>query len=102
MQLVFLAKDTLAERTITSFPDGVDVVEEGDVAAFVEPVAAAVTEDLPIHAFNEVDWADAAEPAAAEIMINVATRQWKAGRALVDGDILWAVVVPTGTRVLVS
>ena len=106
MERVCLAKDAKAVRTITAFLPGVPDMDEDEnfVAGFIlSGVTATATVDLVRDNFTAALWADAAEPSvAAHILINVATKQWKAGSALVDGDIIDAVVLPRGERVRAS
>ena len=106
MKTVCLAKDVVAAQTVTDFLDGVPDLDEDEnfIAGFIHPNAAATpTTDLIRDDFTAELWADPLEPSvAAHILINVATRQWKAGTALTNGDSIWAVVVPQGGRVLVS
>ncbi|GAI60383.1 unnamed protein product [marine sediment metagenome] len=106
MKAVCLGKDAVLAQTETAFLDGVPDLDEDDnfIAGFIHPNgAAAPTTDLIRDNFTDALWADPAEPAiAAHILINVATREWKAGTALVDGDSIWAVFIPKGDRVLVS
>lgn len=106
MQRACLAKDAVVVRTITDFLPGVPDLDEDEnfIAGFIlSGVTATATTDLVRDDFTAALWADAAEPAvAAHILINVATKQWKAGTALVDGDIIEAVIVPKGERVLAS
>lgn len=106
MERACLAKDAVAVRTITDFLPGVPDLDEDEnfIAGFIlSGVTATATVDLTRDDFTAALWADAAEPAVADhILINVATRQWKAGTALVDGDIIEAVILPRGSRVLTS
>ena len=106
MKTVCLAKDAVAVRTVTDFLDGVPDLDEDEnfLEGFIlSGVTATATVDLVRDDFTAALWADEAEPATANhILINVATRQWKAGTALADGDSIWAVVLPKGERVLTS
>ncbi|MBA7599332.1 hypothetical protein ES703_06364 [subsurface metagenome] len=106
METFFLAKDAVLIRTITAFLAEVpDLDEDANVIAsfILSGISITGTTDLTVVDFTDVLWANAAEPAGAgDILINVATRQWKAGTALVDGDAILAAVLPLGERVLVS
>ncbi|GAI68384.1 unnamed protein product [marine sediment metagenome] len=106
METVCLAKDVVAIRTETAFLEGVPDLDEDEnlIAGFIHPEAVATaTSDLTRDNFTDALWADGAEPAGADhILINVATREWKAGTALANGDSIWAVVIPKGERVLAS
>ena len=106
METVFLAKDAVLIRTVTAFLAGVpDLDEDANVIAsfILSGVTIVATSDLTVDAFTDALWANAAEPAGVDhILINVATREWKAGSALADGDAILAAVLPLGERVLVS
>ena len=106
MKTVCLAKDVVAAQTITAFLAGVPDLDEDEnfIAGFIlNGITATATSDLIVDNFTDALWADPLEPAIADhILINVATREWKAGTALAAGDAIFAVVLSKGERVLVS
>ncbi|MBA7599331.1 hypothetical protein ES703_06363 [subsurface metagenome] len=106
MKTVCIAKDVVAAQTVTAFLAGVPDLDEDEnfIAGFIlNGITAIATTDLIVDDFTDALWVNPAEPAiAAHILINVATREWKAGTALAAGDAIMAVVAPRGERVLVS
>jgi len=105
-QMVYLGRDVVATLTKTAFPASVpDLASDADISEIfiLSGVTATATVTQVRDAYNAADWADPAKPAVAtHIMISVAERKWKAKDALVNGDLLVAMVNPKGGRVLTS
>ena len=95
-RMVYLGKDAVASLTKTDFPDSVpELVSDEDISEIfiLSGVTATATSPQTIDEYNATDWDTSWEPSAAgHIMVSVADRQWKANDALVDGDLLVAMV----------
>ena len=102
-QMTYLGKDAVATLTKTDFPDGVpDLASDQDISEIfiLSGTTATATSAQTVDAYNATDWADPTKPeTAAHIMVSVADRQWKAKDALVDGDLLVAMIAPKGEKV---
>ena len=103
MQMTYLGKDAVVTLTKTDFPARVpDLASDQDIGEIfiLSGTTATVTSPQTIDAYNATDWADPAKPeTAGHIMVSVADRQWKAKDALVDGDLLVAMIAPEGEKV---
>lgn len=102
-QMTYLGKDAVATLSKTDFPDGVpDLTSDQDISELfiLSGTTATATSAQIVDAYNATDWADPTKPeTAGHIMVSIADRQWKAKDAMVDGDLLVAMIVPKGQKV---